>query len=79
MLWKNLEYFCYLNYESTISVWEDTKEKLCNEYLSPYFRVKYLSQSQCDTFQVKANRILIPFHVLSTLLNNLSRNYLPRN
>ena len=57
MFWKNLEYFRYLNYELAISVWEDMKEKLCDEYLSPYFRAKYLSQSQCDTFQVKANRM----------------------
>ena len=25
MFWKNLEYFRYLNYEPTISVWEDVK------------------------------------------------------
>ena len=31
------------------------KEKLCDEYLSPYYRAKYLPQSQCATFQVEAN------------------------
>ena len=44
-----------MNYEPAISVWEDMKEKLCDEYLSPYYRAKYLPQSQCDTFQVEAN------------------------
>ena len=57
MFWKNLEYFRYLNYEPTISVWEDMKEKFCDEYLSPYLRSKYLSHSQCGTFQVKAHRM----------------------
>ena len=57
MFWKNLEYFRYLNYELAISVWEDMKEKFCDEYLSPYFRTKYLSQSQCATFKIKANRM----------------------
>ena len=57
MFWKNLEYFRYLNYELAISVWEDMKEKFCDEYLSPYFRAKYLSQSQCATFKIKANRM----------------------
>ena len=42
MFWENLEYFCYIKYEPTISVWEDMKEKFCDEYLSPYFRAKYL-------------------------------------
>ena len=31
------------------------KEKLYDEYLSPYYRAKYLPQSQCGTFQVEAN------------------------
>ena len=53
--WENLEYFRYMNYEPAISVWEDMKEKLCDEYLSPYYRTKYLPQSQCGTFQVEAN------------------------
>ena len=35
MFWEDLEYFRYLKYEPTISVWEDMKEKLCDEYLSP--------------------------------------------
>ena len=35
--WENPEYFCYMNYEPTLSVWEDMKEKLCDEYLSPYY------------------------------------------
>ena len=42
MFWENLEYFRYIKYEPAISVWEDMKEKLCDEYLSPYFRAKYL-------------------------------------
>ena len=53
--WENLEYFHYMNYEPAISVWEDMKEKFCDEYLSPYYRAKYLPQSQCGTFQVEAN------------------------
>ena len=53
--WENLEYFRYMDYEPTISVWEDMKEKFCDEYLSPYYRAKYLPQSQCGTFQVEAN------------------------
>ena len=53
--WENLEYFRYMDYEPAISVWEDMKEKLCDEYLSPYYRAKYLPQSQCGTFQVEAN------------------------
>ena len=44
-----------MNYEPAISVWEDMKEKLCDEYLLPYYRAKYLPQSQCGTFQVEAN------------------------
>ena len=35
--WENLEYFRYMRYELAISVWEDMKEKLCDEYLSPYY------------------------------------------
>ena len=50
--WENLEYFRYMDYEPAISVWEDMKEKLCDEYLSPYDRAKYLPQSQCGAFQV---------------------------
>ena len=63
--WKNLEYFCYMNYEPAISVWEDMKEKLCDEYLSPYYRAKYLPQYQCDTFQVKANMMNSHPHPIS--------------
>ena len=48
--WKNLEYLRYMNYEPAISVWEDMKEKFCDEYLSPYYQAKYLPQSQCGTF-----------------------------
>ena len=44
-----------MKYEHAIIVWEDMKEKLCDEYWSPYCRAKYLHQSQCDTFQVEAN------------------------
>ena len=44
-----------MRYEPAISVWEDIKEKFCDEYLSPYYRAKYLPQSQCGTFQVEAN------------------------
>ena len=44
-----------MNYEPAINVWEDMKEKFCGEYLSLYYRAKYLTQSQCGTFQVKAN------------------------
>ena len=45
----------YIKYEPAISMWEDMKAKFCDEYLSPYFRAKYLPQSQCGTFQVEAN------------------------
>ena len=34
--WENLEYSRYMKYEHAISVWEDMKEKLYDEYLSPY-------------------------------------------
>ena len=44
-----------MNYEPAITVWEDMKEKFCDEYLSPYYRAKYLPQSQCGTFQVESN------------------------
>ena len=44
-----------MKYEHAISVWKDMKKKLCDEYWSPYYRAKYLPQSQCDTFQVEAN------------------------
>ena len=44
-----------MKYEPAVSVWEDMKEKLCDEYWSPYCRAKYLPQSQCGTFQVEAN------------------------
>ena len=50
MFWEDLEYFRYIKYELAISVWEDMKEKFCDEYLSPYFRAKYLPQFQCGTF-----------------------------
>ena len=40
--WENLEYFRYMDYEPAITVWEDMKEKLCDEYLSPYYQAKYL-------------------------------------
>ena len=43
--WVNLEYFRYMDYKPAISVWEDMKEKLCDEYLTPYYRAKYLPQS----------------------------------
>ena len=55
MFWEDLEYFRYIKYELVISAWEDMKEKLYDEYLLPYFRNKYLLQSQCGTFQVEAN------------------------
>ena len=79
---ENLEYFHYMKYEPAISVWEDIKEKFCDEYLLPYYRAKYLPQSQCGTFQVEANTINPHPHPIScpqALLNNLSRNYLLRN
>ena len=69
-----------MKYEPTISVWEDMKEKLCDEHLSPYYLAKYLPQSQCGTFQVEANTMNshpVLFHVLNALLCNLPRNYLP--
>ena len=61
---ENLEYFRYINYELAISVWEDMKDKLCDEYLSPYYRAKYLPQSQYGTLQVKANTMSShPHHI----------------
>ena len=80
--WENLEYFRYMKYEPAINVWEDMKEKLCDEYWLPYYWAQYLPQPQCVLFKLKQIwwiLILIPFHALSALLNNLSRNYLPRN
>ena len=35
--WENLEYFRYMKYEPAINVWEDMKEKLCDEYWLPYY------------------------------------------
>ena len=57
MFWKNLEYFRYLNYEPVISVWEDMKEKLCDEYLSPYFRAheRCLRQDCLDEIKEDSN------------------------
>ncbi|XP_065636403.1 uncharacterized protein LOC136070417 [Quercus suber] len=65
--WEKLEYFRYVDYEPAISVWEDMKEKFCDEYLSPYYRAKYLpqSQSQCGTFQVEANTMNYHHHPIS--------------
>ena len=63
--WENLEYFHYIDYEPAISVWEDMKEKLCDEYLSPYYRAKYLLQSQYGTFQVEANAMNSHLHPIS--------------
>ncbi|KAK9987342.1 hypothetical protein SO802_032293 [Lithocarpus litseifolius] len=63
--WENVEYFRYMNYEPAICVWEDMKEKLCDEYLSPYYRAKYLPQSQCGTFQVEANTMTPHSHPIS--------------
>ena len=54
---EDLEYFSHIKYEPANSVWEDMKKKLCDEYLSPYFRAKYLLQSDCGTFQVETNRM----------------------
>ena len=54
-----------MDYEPTISVWEDMKEKLCDEYLSPYYRAKYPPQSQCGTFQVEANTMNSHPHPIS--------------
>ena len=54
-----------MDYEPVISVWEDMKEKLCDEYLSSYYRAKYLLQSQCDTFQVEANTMNSHPHPIS--------------
>ena len=54
MFWEDLEYVRYIKYELAISVWEDMKEKFCDEYLSPYFRAKSPPQSQFGTFQVEA-------------------------
>ena len=63
--WENLEYFRYMSYEPAIIVWEDMKEKLCDEYLSPYYQAKYLPQSQCGTFQVEANTMNPHHHPIS--------------
>ena len=54
-----------MDYEPAISVWEDMKEKLCDEYLSSYYRAKYLPQSQCGTFQVEANTMNSHSHPIS--------------
>ena len=63
--WENLEYSRYMKYEHAISVWEDMKKKLCDEYWSPYCRAKYLPQSQCGTFQVEANTMNPHLHPIS--------------
>ena len=77
--WENLEYSRYMKYEHAISVWKDMKKKLCDEYWSPYYRAKYLHQSQCDTFQVEANTmnphphsISCPQHTFEHFIKELS-------
>ena len=54
-----------MDYEPAISVWEDMKEKLCNEYFSPFYRAKYLPLSQCGTFQDEANTMNSHPHPIS--------------
>ena len=54
-----------MRYEPAISVWEDMKERLCDEYLLPYYRAKYLPQSQYGTFQVEANTMNLHPHPIS--------------
>ena len=54
-----------MRYEPAINVWEDIKEKLCDEYLSPFYRAKYLPQSQCGTLQVEANAMTPHSHPIS--------------
>ena len=54
-----------MNYDPAISLWEDMKEKFYDEYLSPYYRAKYLPQSQCGTFQVEANTMNSHSHPIS--------------
>ena len=72
--WENLEYFCYMDYEPAISVWEDVKEKFCDEYLSPYYRAKYLPQSQCGTFQVETNTMNPHPHPISCSQRNFEQS-----
>ena len=54
-----------MNYEPAINLWEDMKEKFYDEYLSSYYRAKYLPQSQCGTFQVEANTMNSHSHPIS--------------
>ena len=42
---EELEYMRFIKQEPGITDWEDMKVKLQDEYLSPYFRAKYLPQS----------------------------------
>ena len=45
VFWEELEYMRFIKQEPAITDWEDMKAKLQTEYLSQYFRAKYLPQS----------------------------------
>ena len=53
VFWEELEYILFIKQESSITDWEDMKVKLQDEYLSPYFRAKYLPQSYYGNSQVQ--------------------------
>ena len=56
MFWEDLEYFHYINYEPAISSWEDMKEKFCQEYLSPYFKLSIYPNLSVVIFKLKQIR-----------------------
>ena len=54
--WENLEYFRYMKYEPAISVWEDMKEKLYNEYLSQTIELSIYPNLSVVLFKLKQIR-----------------------
>ena len=56
MFSEDLEYFHYINYEPAISSWEDMKEKFCQEYLSPYFKLSIYPNLSVVIFKLKQIR-----------------------
>ena len=54
--WENFEYFRYIDYEPAISVWEDMKEKLCDEYLHHTIELSIYHNLSVALFKLKQIR-----------------------
>jgi hypothetical protein len=68
VFWEELKYMRFIKQEPGITDWEDMKVKLQDEYLSPYFRAKYLpqsyygnSQGQQGNFRYWNSQLVAPF------------------